>query len=69
MRSPYAGLTLVELDVLDSEEASVDGGARVVFTLKQLVELRDRPVEEYELDDMLDDLPVEFEATTFGAKP
>ena len=67
-RSPYDGLTLVELDVLDSEAFAVDGGARVLFTLKQLVRLRDRPVEEYELDEMLDDMPVEFEAPAFGGR-
>jgi hypothetical protein len=61
-RSPYAGLTLVELDVLDPDQIAVDGGARVVFSLRKLVQLRDQPVDEYELDDMLEGLPDRPEA-------
>ncbi len=56
-RSPYEGLTLVELKVLDSERSAVDGGARTIFTLRQLVRLGDAEPDAYELDEMLEGLP------------
>ena len=56
-RSPHAGLTLVELTVLDSEDPSTDGGARAVFVLRKLVRLRDGVVDAYESDDLLEGLP------------
>ena len=58
-RSPYDGLTLVELRVLDSEQIAFDGGARIIYTLRQLVSLRDSGSETYELDQMLEGLPRE----------
>ena len=58
-RSPYDGLTLVELRVLDSEQIDFDGGARTIYTLRQLVSLRDSESETYELDQMLEGLPRE----------
>ena len=58
-RSPYDGLTLVELRVLDSEQIDFDGGARTIYTLRQLVSLRDSGSESYELDQMLEGLPRE----------
>ena len=56
-RSPHAGLTLVELTVLDSEDPATDGGARAVFVLRKLVRLRDGVVDAYESDDLLEGLP------------
>ena len=58
-RSPYEGLTLVELRVLDSEQIALDGGARTIHTLRQLVTLRDPESETYEIDEMLEGLPRE----------
>lgn len=56
-RTPYQGLTLVELKVLDSEQLAADGGARTIYTLRQLVRLGDSDADAYELDDMLEGLP------------
>ena len=67
-RSPHDGLTLVELKVLDAEEPAADGGARIVFTLRQLVRLREGPTEVYESDDMLEGLPDDG-STGFGGAP
>lgn len=58
-RSYFDGLTLVELSVLDSEQAAPDGGARTIFQLRQLVHLREQVLDTYELDEMLEDLPQE----------
>lgn len=67
-RSPHDGLTLVELKVLDAEEPAADGGARIVFTLRQLLRLREGPTEVYESDDMLEGLPDDG-STGFGGAP
>ena len=58
-RSAHGGLSLVELKVLDAEEVAVDGGARIVFTLRQLVRLREGAIDSYESDDLFEDLPDE----------
>lgn len=58
-RSPYAGLTELELRVFDSEHAAPDGSARVLFTLRQLLVLHEDAEGEllYEEDDLLEGLP------------
>ena len=56
-RSAFAGLTLLELSVVDSEQVAADGGARTVFTIRKLIRVREDEVDAYEQDDLLDDLP------------
>jgi len=64
-RSPHDGLTLVELTVLDAEDPAIDGGARTVFVLRQLIRLREGVVDAYESDDLLEGLP-DTGSTRFG---
>lgn len=62
-RTPWDGLSLVELRVLDAEQVAPDGGARVLFTLRRIVRLREGAAEAYESDEMLLDLPETDPAT------
>jgi hypothetical protein len=57
-RSIFAGLMLLELSVVDSEQAAFDGGARSIFTIRKLVRVREEEVDAYEQDDLLEDLPL-----------
>jgi hypothetical protein len=61
-RSIFAGLTLLELSVVDSEQVASDGGARSIFTIRKLVRLREEEVDAYEQDDLLENLPIEMES-------
>ena len=56
-RTPWEGLTLVRLSVLDSEQIAADGGARTIFTLRRILRLREGAIDAYENDEILEDLP------------
>lgn len=58
-RSIFAGLTLLELSVVDSDQVAVDGGARSVFTIRKLIRMREEEIDAYEQDDLLEDLPID----------
>ena len=57
----FTGLTLVELTVSeDREDLFGDEETTIIsFTLRQFVSLRDEETEEYELDELMRDLPPE----------
>ena len=52
-RTEHTGLTLVEITVSET----TDSDQAVAYTLRTLMRLRDTRDEEYEEDDLLDDLP------------
>ena len=56
-RTEFTGLVLVELTVREESDAHAADEEPVSVTLRQLMRLRDADAEEYELDEMLRDLP------------
>ncbi len=62
-RTEFAGLTLVEVTVFqllpDMRGAASPDDTNVRYTLRQLMKMRDAEAEAYELDEMLEGLPME----------
>ena len=62
--SEYTGLTLVELTVSEEDAAGAASGGGARHTLRQLVRLRGEDADDYEIDDMLRDLPAPSQRET-----